>query len=74
MSASVPEEELLAAVEVLRFVADLCAGQPGEMDLALCRFTSNFYPSTWLRDEVIEVADRLAQVLGFVDASLEVAP
>jgi hypothetical protein len=74
MNASVPEEELLVAVEVLRFVADLCACQPEEMNVALCRFTSNYYPSTELRAEVIEVADRLAQVLGFADASLEPAP
>jgi len=74
MNASVPEEELLVAVEVLRFVADLCACQPEEMNLALCRATSNYYPATHLRAEALEGADGLAQVLGFVDASLEPAP
>lgn len=56
MNASVPEEELLVAVEVLRFVADLCACQPEEMNLALCRFTSNYYPAAELRSEALEVA------------------
>lgn len=74
MNASGPEEDLLVAVELLRFVADLCAGQPEELNVALCRFTASFYPSTWLRAEVLEVADRLAQVLGFVGSSLEPAP
>jgi hypothetical protein len=74
VNASVPEEDLLVAVEVLRFVADLCAGQPEEMNVALCRFTSNFYPCTYLRAEVLEVADVLARVLGPVGPSLEPAP
>ena len=74
MNAPVPEEELLVAVEVLRFVADLCAGQAEEMNVALCRFTSSYYPAAHLRVEAIEVADRLAQAMGFVDASLEPAP
>jgi len=74
MNTPVPEEDLLLAVEVLRFVAELCAGQPQEMGVALCRFTSSYYPATALRAEVIEVADQLARVLGFVDASLEPAP
>jgi hypothetical protein len=74
MNAQVPEEELLVAVDVLRFVADLCACQPEEMNVALCRFTSNYYPATHLRAEAIEVADRLAQAMGFLDASMEPAP
>ena len=74
MNAQVPEEDLLVAVELLRFVADLCACQPEEIDVALCRFTSSYWPATELRAEAIEVADRLAQVMGFVDASLEPAP
>jgi len=74
MNASVPEEELLLAVEVLRFVADLCACQPEELNVALCRFTSNYYPASELWAEATEVADCLARMLGLVDASLEPAP
>lgn len=74
MNASVPEEDLLLAVEVLRFVADLCACQPEQLNEALGRLTSSYYPATELWAEAIEVADRLAKVMGFVDASLEPGP
>lgn len=74
MNAQVPEEELLGAVELLRFVADLCAAQPEELNVALCRFTRTYYPAQQLLAEVVEVGDRLAQTLGFADLSLEAAP
>jgi hypothetical protein len=72
MNANVDEELLLCAAELLRFVADLCAAQPEGLDVALCRFTNNYYPAHYLRDEVVDVGDRLAKALGFTDLSLEV--
>jgi hypothetical protein len=77
MSAPLPEVERLAAVdllvamELLRFVADLCAGQPEELNVALCRFTSCYYPSTDLAAEALGAADRLARLLGYAGSSPE---
>jgi len=73
MNASVPEVEILGVVELLNFVAELCADQPEELNVALCRFTATYYPAHQLRAEAKEMADRLARALGFVDASLEPA-
>jgi hypothetical protein len=73
MNVSVPEQEVLAAVELLTFIADLCADRPEELNVALCRFTATYFPATDLRAEVKEMADGLARVLGFSDASLEPA-
>jgi hypothetical protein len=74
MNAGVDEELLLHVVEVLRFVADLCTAEPEGLNVALCRFTNNYYPAHHLRDEVVEVGDQLAKILGFADLSLEVGP
>lgn len=74
MKAHIAEEHLLDAVELLRFVADLCACQPEELTVALCNFNATYYPAKQLRAEVIEAADRLAQALGFADSTLEPAP
>ena len=73
MNVSVSEENVLAAVELLTFIADLCADQPEELNVALCRFTATYFPATALRAQVKEMADGLARVLGFSDASLEPA-
>jgi hypothetical protein len=74
MNDEVRDEDLLAAVELLRFVADLCAGAPEELNVALCRFTHTYYPAHHLAAEVHEIGDRLAQALGFADLSLEPQP
>lgn len=74
MNAQVPEEDLLVVVELLRFVADLCAGQPEELNVALCRFTHTYHPAHHFAAEVTDIGDRLAKVLGFADLSLEPAP
>lgn len=74
MNAQITEEDLLVAVEVLRFVAELCAGQEEELNVALCRHTNTYYPAHHLAAEVKEIGDRLAQALGFADLSLEPAP
>jgi hypothetical protein len=74
MNAKVDEEDLLRAVELLRFVADLCRAEPEELNVALCRFTNTYYPAHHLLDEVVEVGDGLAQALGFADLSLEPSP
>lgn len=74
MNAQVPETELLGAIELLRFIADLCVAQPEELNVALCRFTHTYHPATQLLAEVIEIGDRLAQTLGFADLSLQAAP
>lgn len=71
VTVSLPEEDLLGVVELLNFVADLCANQPEELNVALCRFTATYYPAQRLREEILETADRLAQALGFANASLE---
>ena len=73
MNAPVPEETLVSTVELLCFIADLCADQQETMNVALCRFTHSYYPAKDLGTEAREVADGLARVLGFTDASLEPA-
>lgn len=71
MNAEVPEETLVSVVELLGFVADLCAGQQETLNVALCRFTHSYYPSKELGAEAKELADVLAGALGFADAQLE---
>ncbi|MGH9093066.1 MAG: hypothetical protein ACRDZR_17065 [Acidimicrobiales bacterium] len=71
MNAHVPEDQLVSAVEMLCFVADLCASQQETLNVALCRFTHSYYPAKDLRAEAKELADDLARALGFADSSLE---
>ena len=42
------EEEVVELIELLDFVADLCVGQPEELNVALCRFTLSYYPAAEL--------------------------
>lgn len=71
MNASVPQDEIYGLVELLSFIADLCASQPEQLNVALCRHTATYYPAHHLCDEILEVADRFAQTIGFSDAAME---
>lgn len=73
MKVSVEQQEIYGLVELLNFVADLCACQQEDLNVALCRFTAGYYPAKWLRDDVTEVADRLARAIGFKDSSMGLA-
>jgi hypothetical protein len=73
MSANIEDETLLSTVELLCFVADLCACEPEPLKEALCSFTTGHYLAEELGAEVRELADELARALGFADASLEPA-
>ena len=46
------EEEVVELIELLDFVADLCVGQPEELNVALCRFTLSYYPAAELEAAV----------------------
>lgn len=70
MNVSIPQDEIYAAVELLNFIAEVCDSQPEELNVALCRHTSTYYPAHWLRADILEVADRLAQAIGFADATM----
>lgn len=73
MKATIAEEDLLYAVELLRFVAELCAARPTELDSALLGHTDPGYGARQLLSEVVEVGDALARALGFADLSMEPA-
>ena len=55
------EEDAVELIELLDFVADLCVAQPEELNVALCRFTADYYPATELegRGRRRAAADRL---------------
>jgi hypothetical protein len=68
------EEDLVGLIEMLSFVADLCHGQPDELNVALCRHTHAYYPAAELAADMRIAADRLAQALGFANANFEFKP
>ncbi len=53
------EEEVVELIELLDFVADLCVGQPEELNVALCRFTLSYSPAAELEAAARRAADRL---------------
>lgn len=71
MNASVPQDGIYNLVELLGFIAEVCAKHPEELNVALCRHTGTYYPANHLRAEILEVADRFAQTTGFADAAME---
>jgi hypothetical protein len=71
MNPGVHQDQVLEAIEALRFVAERCTVQPEELDVALGRFTATYYPAHHLSAEVMDVADQLARSLGFADSTLE---
>ena len=72
MNAAIPEEEIYGLVEMLTFVAALCADQAELVDQALSRFcASTAYPAAELAGDVWAAADSLAQAIGFPNASLD---
>ena len=66
--------DAIELVELLGFVADLCASAPGPVDRALERFVGPGYAALDLRQDVISLAGRLPFTVGFDDPSLEPAP
>jgi len=74
VNATVPEEVLLGVVELLIFVAGLCADQHDPLNAAIYRFTtSSSYAAAELGADAADAADYLARALGFADASMEPA-
>ena len=72
MTVALPEETVLGLIELLVFVADLCADQHEALNKAIYRFTaSSSYAAGELNSDATDIADLLAQALGFADASLE---
>jgi len=71
MNASIPQDEIYGLVEILGFIAEVCDRQPEQLNVALCRHTGTYYPAHWLRADILEIADRLAQTIGFADATME---
>lgn len=74
MTATVCEETLHSAAELLGFVADLCLGQQETMNVALCRFTHSYFPATDLAGKARALGDGLARALGDADVSPEAQP
>jgi len=66
--------DAIELVELLSFVADLCASAPGPMDRALERFVGPGYAALDLRQDAINLAGRLPFTLAFDDPSMEPAP
>jgi hypothetical protein len=66
-------DDALELVELLSFVADLCESDTGSVDLALVHFVGTGYDAGDLRADVVRLADHLARVMGFADASMEPA-
>lgn len=66
--------DALETVELLSFVAELCQADAAAIDTAICRYLGDGYYARDLRVDAMELADRLAQALGFADATLEKAP
>lgn len=73
MTATIAEEDLISALELLRFVAELCAARRKELHRALSGHTDPAYGAHQLLREVVEVGDALAKALGLVDLSMEPA-
>jgi hypothetical protein len=63
MKAHLEEEAIVEMIELLDFVADLCAGQPEELNVALCRFTLSYYPAHELAAQARSAADQLRTAL-----------
>jgi hypothetical protein len=63
MKAFLEEEDVVELIELLDFVADLCVGQPEELNVALCRFTLSYYPAAELETAARRAADRLRCVV-----------
>ncbi|HKN49644.1 MAG TPA: hypothetical protein VJ010_05405 [Actinomycetota bacterium] len=68
-----PDDELLALVELLGFVAELCQEEAQLITSALDRFVGTGYDASDLAEDVGQMADRLARSMGFRDASMEPA-
>ena len=66
--------DAIELVELLGFVADLCASAPGPMNRALAGFVGPGYDAKDLAQDVISLAGRLPFTVGFDDPSLEPAP
>lgn len=72
MKVSIPDEDILELVENLGFVIALCADQHKLLDEALFRFcNTTAFPAAQLAADLQAAADRLAQAIGFPDASLD---
>ena len=74
MTVALLEEDVVGVIEMLTFVADLCHGQPEELNVALCRHTHTYYPAAELAADMRITANRLAQALGFANADFEFKP
>lgn len=66
--------DVIELVEMLGFVADLCASAPGPMNRALAGFVGPGYDAHDLAQDAIRLAGGLPFDVAFDDASLEPAP
>jgi hypothetical protein len=74
MNAAVAEEELVAVVELLGFVAELCQRQPQLITAACTKLVGvRCVDAAALAAELVASADLLAQAMGFRDHTLEPA-
>lgn len=72
---NVAEEDLVAVIELLSFVINLIGEQEDLIDTAMYYFTyTRMYASGDLADEATELANRLAQALGFADMDFGLIP
>jgi hypothetical protein len=78
MTAPVPipidAGDAIELVELLGFVADLCASAPGPMNRALEGFVGPGYDALDLAQDAIRLAGRLPFTVAFDDPSPEPAP
>jgi hypothetical protein len=71
-TVSLRADDATELVELLTFVADLCASDASSVDQALGHFLgAGGYGSSDLRGDVIRLADLLANALGFADSQME---
>jgi hypothetical protein len=74
MNAAIPDEELVGVVELLGFLAELCADQHELLTAAYANLVGvGFVDAADPRVEIIDYADLLAQAMGFRDHTLEPA-
>ncbi len=63
-AAGIPDEEALELVELLCFVAELCAAQHRVVSDALSHFVGVDYDATQLGDDAARLAGVVARALG----------
>lgn len=71
---SLQADDATEVVELLTFVADVCASDASSIDRVLGHFLGvGGYGSSDLRTDVVRLADLLANALGYADSQMEKA-